>query len=188
MSQAHAPQPVAVSPIVYGVVAEFDAPEALIEAARRVREEGYRHFDAHTPFPVHGLDAAMGLGRSKLGWIVFACAMAGAIVAIGMQWYMNVYDYPLITQGKPYFSWPAFVIVTFELAVLFSAFGAVIGMFVLNGLPQWYHPALKWERFLRFSDDRFLLVIEARDKVFEQMKTVSFLQEIGGKHVTVLEE
>jgi hypothetical protein len=175
-------------PVVYGVVGEFAGPDALLEAAGRVREEGYRQFDVHTPFPVHGMDRAMGLGRSKLGWIVLISALSGAVVAMMMQWYCNAYDYPLITQGKPYFSWPAFLIITFELTVLFGAFGAVMGMIALNGLPQWYHPTLKYERFLRFSNDRFLLVIEAADEKFEPTRTAAFLTDIGASHVTALEE
>lgn len=173
---------------VWGIIAEFDGPESLIEAAAQARAAGYRRFDVYSPFPVHGMDAAMGLGRSRLGWIVFACGAIGAIAAMGLQWYCAAVDYPILTAAKPYFSWQAFVPVTFELMVLFASFGAVIGMLILNGLPQWHHPVFNHQAFARASDDGFFLAIEADDPQFDVEKTGAFLSEIGGKAVTVLEE
>ncbi len=187
MSQAAMEQPVAAE-AVWGVAAEFAGPDALRKAARKVRKAGYGKFDVHSPYPIHGMDMAMGLGRSKLGWLVLACGIAGVVVAMGLQWYTNTYDYPLITQGKPYFSWQAFIVVAFELMVLFAAFGAVFGMIAFNGLPAWYHPALKWERFLRFSDNKFFLVIEAADPRFDVAGTAAMLRAMGASRVEMLEQ
>jgi hypothetical protein len=173
---------------IYGLLAEFDGPNALLAAARRTRAAGYKRFDVFSPYPIHGMDGAMGLKRSKLGWLVAGCALAGAAVAMGMQWYCNVYDYPLITQGKPYFSWQAFLIVTFELTVLFSAFGAVGGMLLFNGLPRWYHPTLKHDRFVGASDNRFFLAIEAADPKYSPVETAGFLADLGAGDVVPIEE
>jgi hypothetical protein len=168
----------------WGMLAEFDSPGAILRAAGMVRRAGYRHFDVHTPYPVHGMDAAMGLGRSKLGWIVAAGAAAGFLTAVGLQVYTN-WDYPLIHQAKPYQSWPAFVIVVFELSVLFAAFAAVFGMFALNGLPAWYHPSFRSGRFAAVGDNRFYVTIESRDANFDPQKTRELLQLAGA---TVIEE
>ncbi len=167
----------------WGVLARFDSPGAILRAARETRKAGYAHFDVHTPFPVHGMDAAMGLGRSNLGWIVTGGAVAGFLSAVGLQYYTN-WDFPLIHQGKPYYSWQAFIIVTFELTVLFSAFAAVLGMFALNGLPQWYHPTLKSQDFARATDNAFFLSIQTNDVV----KTKAFMEELGATNVEELEE
>ena len=173
---------------IYGVAALFDGPDELLAAVRRVKMAGYRKFDVHTPFPVHGMDDAMGLGRSQLGWIVFLCGAAGVATAMGMQWFANAFDYPLIKQGKPYFAWQAFIPVTFELMVLFAAFGAVVGMIALNGLPRWYHPTLKSEGMAKLADDGFYIVIESGDEQFEAGKTMEFLAAIGSRSVVALEE
>lgn len=175
-------------PDIFGVAALFDGPDKLLAAVRRVSLAGYRKFDVHTPFPVHGMDEAMGLKRSKLGWIVFLCGAAGAALAMGMQWYISAVDYPLIKQGKPYFAWQAFIPVTFELMILFAAFGAVIGMIALNGLPRWYHPTLKSDGMARLADDGFYIVIEAADVQFDSGRTVEFLASIGSTSVVALEE
>lgn len=171
----------------WGLLAEFDSDTALVAAARAVREAGFRRWDTHSPFPIHGMDRAMGLGRSPLGKIVFVAGLLGAATGMGLQWFANAYDYPLITQAKPYFSWQAFVPVTFELMVLFAAFAAVFGMFLLNGLPQWYHPALKSDHFARASNDGFFLVIEAADKHFDPQQTRRLLEANGAVVVTELE-
>lgn len=170
----------------WGMLAQFDSPGAILRAAREVRKAGYKHFDVHTPFPVHGMDTAMGLGRSHLGWIVAAGAFAGAMTAIGLQYFVG-WDYPLVHQGKPPFAWQPFVVVTFELAVLFSSFAAVIGMFALNGLPQWYHPTLKSATFARASNDRFMLSIEAQDPKFNPQTTRALLESLGAITVEELE-
>jgi hypothetical protein len=171
----------------WGLLAQFDSPGAILRAAREVRDAGYNKFDVHTPFPVHGMDAAMGLGRSHLGWIVSAGALAGGLTAIGLQYYVG-WDYPLVHQGKPPFAWQPFVIVTFELTVLFSSFAAVIGMLALNGLPQWYHPALKSQTFAKASNDRFMISIEAKDPKFNSITTREFLASLGAVTVEDLTE
>lgn len=171
----------------WGYLAEFDSPGAILRAARETRDAGYRRFDVHTPYPVHGMDAAMGLGRSQLGWIVSAGALAGFIVAMGLQYYVN-WDYPLIHQGKPFYSWQAFLVVTFELTVLFAAFSAVLGMFAINGLPQWYHPTLKSGAFARASDNRFFISIEAADSNFDAAKTRAFLESLDPISIEELED
>jgi hypothetical protein len=187
MSQAQA-QPGQEAATAWGVMATFEGPDELLSAAAKVRDAGFRHFDVHTPYPVHGMDQAMGLGRSRLGWIVLASGLAGAAAGMWLQWYTQVVNYPLITGGKPYFMWQSFLVVTFEVMVLFAAFGALIGMLALNGLPQWYHPALKSDPFLRASDDGFFMIIEARDEKFDLQRTQEFLTGIGGSDIVVLEE
>jgi len=129
----------------------------------------------------------MGLNRSRLGGIVLVGGVVGALSALALQWYTSAVDYPLITSGKPYFSWPAFVPIIFELGVLLASFGAVIGMLALNGLPRWYHPLLKYDRFVRASDDSFFLAIEAGDKKFDADRTATFLEQLGGRNVDPLE-
>ena len=170
-----------------GVLAEFDSPDALLTAAKKVRLAGYRRFDVFTPYPVHHMDAAMGLRRSPLGFFVAAGAVVGGATGYLLQWYPSVVEYPLITGGKPYHSWPLFMPITFELAVLVAGFAAVFGMFALNGLPQWYHPALKHPKYLGRSDRGFFLVIETRDAKFDATQTPAFLRRIGGCGVALLE-
>ncbi len=170
-----------------GVIAEFENPDALLRAARQVRDAGYSKFDVYSPFPIHGMDEAMGLRRSRLGWIVLMGGIAGALAALGLQWYTSVVDYPLITAGKPYFSWPAFVPIIFELGVLLAAFGAVFGMLAINGLPRWYHPLLKYDRFVRASDDSFFLAIDAKDRQYDADRAAILLERLGGRNVDPLE-
>jgi hypothetical protein len=172
----------------FGLLAGFAGESELLEAARGVHEAGYVRFDVFSPYPIHGMDQAMGLGRSHLGWFVLVAAIAGSATAVGLQWFCNALDYPLITQGKPYFSWQAFVPVTFELMVLFAAFAAVIGMLVLNGLPAWYHPTLRYDVFARATDDGFFLAIEADDTKFDREKTRQLLLTLGAQSVTLLED
>ena len=183
-----APSLVAPAPLKpWGLLAEFDTPAALLRAVRETRKAGYTRFDAHTPFPVHGMDQTMGMPRSKLGWIVAAAALIGGVGAMGGQMYCN-WDYPMIHQGKPYQTWQAFLIITFEITVLSAAFAAVLGMFALNGLPKWYHPTLKSAAFARVTDNRFFLSIEAADKMFDLEKTQQFLQSLNPLLVELLQE
>ncbi len=173
---------------LYGLVAEFDSPEALLEAARRMREHGYRRLDACTPFPVHGLDEALGLRRSPLGWFALVAGLAGAGAALLLQWWTGAADYPLVVGGKPFFAlWPS-VPITFELAVLLAAFATVFGMLALNGLPRLYHPLFEDEGFRRASDDRFVLVLEAADPSFDAVETPGLLARLGALEVRRVEE
>jgi hypothetical protein len=169
-------------PLPWGILAEFDSPGALLRAARETRKAGYKDFDVHTPYPVHGMDLAMGLGRSPLGWIVTGGAFAGAATALGLQYYCGL-DFPLIHQGKPVVAWQPFIVITFELTVLFSAFAAVLGMFYLNGLPQWYHPTLKSEAFRKVTDNGFFLSIPTEDV----NKAKEFALQLGAVRVEELE-
>ncbi|GAB4136021.1 MAG: DUF3341 domain-containing protein [Planctomycetota bacterium] len=173
---------------IYGVVAEFETPAEIYEAARKVTEAGYTRVDSHTPFPVHGMDGALRHGPSHLGWIVLACGILGIAAAQLMMWWTNAYDYPIWVSGKQPYAWPATIPITFELMVLFSAFGAVFGMFGLNRLPRLHHPIFKHSTIHRVSDDRFFLSIEASDAKFDRVETVRFLERLGGKSVELLED
>ncbi|MBK8099204.1 MAG: DUF3341 domain-containing protein [Planctomycetes bacterium] len=172
----------------WGVVAEFDSAAAIYAAAEKTTGHGYTRVDAHTPFPVHGLDHALKQGPSHLGWIVICCGALGIALAQLMMWWMNASDYPIWVSGKEPYAWPSTVPVTFECMVLLSAFGAVFGMFGLNKLPRLHHPIFAHSTIGRVTDDRFFLSIEATDPKFDRRATVTFLESIGGKHVEVLED
>jgi hypothetical protein len=171
----------------FGVLAEFDSTAELYHACEEVRDAGFRKWDAHTPFPVHGLEKAMGIPASKVPWIALVCGMTGAALGMLMQWWTSVVDYPLVISAKPLFSWQAFVPVTFELGVLFGAVGAIGGMLALNKLPMHYHPLFNSARFERVSDDKFFISIEAVDPQFDPEKTTAFLKKIGAKHTEMIE-
>lgn len=173
---------------VWGLMAEFDHPGALMHAAEAVRDAGYRKWDVYSPFPVHGMDESMGAPPSKVPWVMGAMAFTGFACALAMQWWMSAVDYKIVTAGKPLFAWEQFTPVMFELSVLFAAFGAVFGMLILNLLPRWHHPLLAKERFLRVSDDRFVIAIESSDPQFNQAETRRLLERIGGRHVDVVED
>lgn len=173
---------------IHGILAEFATPADLYHAAEKVRDAGYQKWDTHSPFPVHGMEDAMGFGRTKLPVLVALMAFTGAGLAMLMQWWISAVDYPLVVQGKPYFSWQAFVPVTFELGVLFSAFTALIGMLAMNGLPRWHHPLFKKERFLSSSDDRFFVYIESQDGKFDPDATRGLLEKAGASSIELVEE
>lgn len=173
-------------PVLY--LAEFETPGQVFHAAEKVRDAGYRRWDAHTPFPVHGMDAAMGLTDSKLGWIVLACGLTGCSLAFGLIWYTNGIDYPLVIGGKPAWSFPSAVPVMFELTILLSAFGAVLGMFGLNQLPRHHHPVFYSPRFERGTDDRFFISIEAADDKFDLEDTRALLESLSPSHLELIQE
>ena len=175
---------------VYGLGCEFGSPAELMTAAEKIRDAGFSKWDVHTPFPVHGMDRAMGLGKSWLSVPVFIGGVTGLLTAVVLTCVPSFYIYPLIVHGKP-FDWrtmPAFFPIVFELTVLFSAFTTVFAILVMNQLPKCYHPVFNWERFTRVSDDGFFLIIEARDSKFSETKTRTLLEEIGGKHVTLIHD
>ena len=171
----------------YGLLAEFDSTHALFSACERVRDEGYAKWDAYTPFPVHGLDGAMGLRRSRLPWIVLVCGLTGAGLGFLLQAWVSVEAYPLVISGKALLSWQAFIPVTFECGVLLASFGAVFGMFGLNQLPTYYHPVFHSDRFAAVTDDKFFIAIEASDPLYDGDRTRSLLEEAGATHVEALE-
>jgi len=175
---------------VYGLGCEFESAHELLHAAEKIRDGGFKRWDVHTPFPVHGMDKAMGLGKSWLSTPVLIGGTTGFITAVLLTWIPSFWLYPVIVHGKPYnpFTSPAFFPIFFELTVLCSAFTAVFSIMVMNRLPQWYHPVFNWERFSRASDDGFFLVIEARDPKFNEAKTRELLDSIGGKHVTLIHD
>lgn len=169
-----------------GLLAQFANPADLIEAAKKVRDAGYKKFDCHSPFPIHGMDDAMGLKRSPLGYIVGIATVTGAAVGMGFQYWTAAVEYPLVIAGKPFFSWQAFIIVTFALFVLFGAFAAVFGMFHLNRLPRLHHPLFYSDQFEKATDDAFFVSIEAEDENFDAEKTKAFLASIGGSNIELI--
>ncbi|MBC7924307.1 MAG: DUF3341 domain-containing protein [Bryobacteraceae bacterium] len=178
---------VAPNPI-YGVVGQFDRPEDLVRAGEELHKgRGYTKIDAVTPFPIHGIDDAIGTPPSKLGYIVFACGLFGLANAILMVWYTSAVDYRLVIGGKPLFAWEFSVPVLFELTVLFSAFGAVLGMFFLNGLPQFYHPLFNYQHFGSSTDDKYLLVVESSDPRFNVEEIRGVMEKLGAAHTEVVE-
>lgn len=153
---------------IYGVMAEFHSSEELIEAVHKAREAGFRHLDAYTPYPIEELAEALGHHRSKLPAIVLGGGILGAIGGYALQYWTQVIVYPMNVGGRPYHSWPAFIVPTFETTILAAALSAVLGMFFLNGLPQPYHPVFNVPRFAMASRDRYFLVIESRDPKFDR--------------------
>ena len=172
---------------VYAVMGEFSDPHELVHAGRKIREMGYTKLDAMTPFPVHGIDDALGIPYSKLGWIVICIGLMGSAAALLLQWWCGAINYPLVIGGKPLFDFTFSIPITFELTVLFSSFAAVIGMFALNGLPKLYHPSMNYRNAHRATDDRFLLVVEADDPMFHPQKTAEHLRSVGADEVEVVE-
>jgi len=171
----------------YGVLAEFATPAELYQACQRVRDAGFTRWDAHTPFPMHGIEGAMGLRRSPLPWIVLGAGLTGASLGFGLQAWVHTSAYPLVISGKPFFSWPAFIPITFELGVLFAALGAVLGMLGLNRLPMHYHPLFKSSVFDRVTDDAFFISIESWDPRFDPSATRTLLESLGARSVDLLE-
>lgn len=172
----------------YGLLAEYETPAALYHACEKVRDAGYAAWDAHTPFPVHGLEKAMGVRPSIVPYIVAVMGFTGAGLGFLLQYWSSTIAYPLIISAKPYNSYPAFVPVTFELGILLGSFGAVFGMFGLNKLPQLYHSLFNSKRFHRFSDDRFFISIEARDAKYDPERTRKLLEATGAVSVEEVED
>ncbi len=173
---------------LYGLLTEFDSASVLMKAAAKCRDEGFKNWDVHTPFPVHGMDEAMGIRGTRLPFIVLVSGFTGLGLATLMQWWMNAVDYPFIISGKPLFGIPANVPIMFELTVLLSAFAAFFGMWILNGLPRWYHPLFTNRRFRRATQDRYFIVVEAKDPKFNLEKTRDFLAALGGSVVEEVNE
>lgn len=174
-------------PALYGIMAEFDNPSALVAAARRTHEAGYRRVNGYSPYPIEELDEAIGFTRTTLPLIVLAGGILGGLGGFFMQYWMAVIDYPLNVGGKPYNSWPAFIPITFETTVLCAAFAAVLGMLMLNKLPQPYHPVFNAPNFALATRDRFFLVIEANDPKFNHRDATQFMKTLEARLVSDVE-
>lgn len=185
----------------YGIAAEFSSAADLFKAAEKIRDAGFKNWDVHSPYPIHGMDQAMGLGKSWLSAIVLCGGATGLLTAFLLETIPSTILYKTIVHGKPInfwlsptswipapFSIPAFFPIMFELTILFSAFSCIGGLLFLNRLPQWYHPMFNWDRFAKATDDGFFLVIEARDPKFSESNTRELLEKIGGQHVTVVQD
>lgn len=169
---------------IYGLMAEFESAQTLLDAIHRAQAAGYDVMDAYTPFPVEAVSEAIEHHKpSKVSLLVLIGGLTGASVAFLGQWWVSAVDYPLNIGGRPYFSWPAFVPPAFEMTILFAAFAAVFGMFILNGLPQPYHPVFNVKNFERASQDRCFLVIESKDPKFDHQATRDFLAGLGSEEV-----
>ena len=171
-------------PPVYGLLAKFGTPQALIAAAKQVREAGYVKIDAFTPYPIEELSHALDLPRSKMPLVVLGGGVTGLLAGYGLQYWSQVIEYPMNIGGRPFHSWPAFIIPTFETTILFAAVAAVLGMFALNGLPQPYHPVFNAPGFAHASRDCYFLLIEARDEKFDRDATARFLRELNPSEVS----
>lgn len=169
------------------LVAEFDTPGEIVSAAATLTNEGYKRIDAHVPFPVDGLDKVMKIPVSKLGWIVLAHAVAGLVGGLALQGWSSAIEYPMIIGGKPYFSYQAFVPVTFAITILLSAFGTVFGMLFLNGLPRWNGAVVNSGHMRRMTDDKFYIAVDVRDPLYDESRTKALLEKAGGKRIAVLE-
>jgi hypothetical protein len=173
---------------LYGLMAEFDTPTELVDAARSVREAGYTKTDAFSPFPLHEIDEALGIKRSILPVLVFCGGIIGLLSGLALQVFVHYIDYPLNVGGRPFLSWPSFIPPSYELTILLAGFTAVFGMLFLNGLPRPYHPVFNVPRFALATREKFFLVIETDDSEFEYEKTKSFLQSLNPQEVFDVEE
>ena len=173
-----------MKPPIYGLVAEFDTPTEIVVAARKAREEGYRKMDAYSPFPVEGLSEAIGFHRDSVALICLVGGILGLATAYMLQYWINVISYPVNVGGRPLHSWPAFIVVCFEMTVLFGGLAAAFGMLAMNGLPMPYHPLFNVPSFSFASRDKFFLCIEAADPKFERESTYMFLASLEPRTIT----
>lgn len=173
---------------VYGLIAEFDDPDHLVDATAKAYQAGYRQMDAYSPFPIHGLAEAMGVNKTLVAPITLVGGLTGAAAGFFMQWFASVVHYPYDIGGKPFNSWPSFVPIMFELTILFGAFAALGSMLLLNGLPMPYHPIFNAKRFERASSDGFFLCIECGDRQYDAEKTRDFLKGLGPLEVSEVME
>ena len=169
---------------IYGLMAEFDNPSALVAAARTAREKGYRKLDAYSPFPIEELSEALHLHKNKLPLIVLCGGILGGSLGYLLQYYVTVIYFPINIAGRPLHSWPAYIIITFEMTILLAAISAVLGLFALCGLPMPYHPTFNVPRFALASRNRFFLCIESSDPMFDHDGTCQFLESLEAREVS----
>ncbi|HVQ28666.1 MAG TPA: DUF3341 domain-containing protein [Vicinamibacteria bacterium] len=172
---------------VHGILAEFKTPDAVVAAARRVHEAGYTKVDAYSPYPIEELGEALDLHKSHLPKIVLVGGICGFLAGWGLEYWAAVLEYPMNIGGRPFYSWPAFIVPAYETTILFAAMGAVFGMLALNGLPQPYHPVFNVPSFALASRDKFFICIESRDPKFDPAQTKTFLASLGASEVTEVE-
>lgn len=173
---------------VYGVLAEFENTGKLLHAAKKMHEAGFRKWDVHSPFPIHGMDQAMGLGRSPLGFIVGVCGTTGLLVFLAFLYWINVYDYPLVVSGKEYFSYQAFVPPLFAITILASALAALFGMLALNKLPRLHHPLFNAPEFEKVTDGGFFISVEVDDPKFNELERTGLFESLGAVKVETVKD
>ncbi|MDD5140827.1 MAG: DUF3341 domain-containing protein [Verrucomicrobiales bacterium] len=172
----------------YGILAEFDSPAAILRAAEKVRDAGYSRWDVFTPFPIHGMDKVMGLKNSLVGWVALFMGGGAFLSVVGLIWFSNAFDYPLIVGGKPMFSVPMTFVPSYIMMILGAAVGALIGMLAFNELPRFHHPLFTSERFALVSRDKFCLLVGSTDPKFSETETRKLLESIGGAHIEIIED
>jgi hypothetical protein len=169
---------------IYGLMAEFDSPSDLVAAARKTYEAGYKKIDAYTPFPIEELSEAIGFHRNGVALVVLVGGILGCLSGYLLQWWIATISYPVNVGGRPYHSWPAFIVVTFEMTILFAVLSAVFGMLALNGLPMPYHPVFNVPRFAFATKDRFFLIVFSSDPKYESVATRTFLESLGPRSIS----
>ncbi|MGB7555134.1 MAG: DUF3341 domain-containing protein [Candidatus Korobacteraceae bacterium] len=167
-----------LAPAIYGILAEFDSSTDLVYATKAAYAAGYRKMDAYSPFPIEEASEALGFHKSRVPLIVLLGGLLGGLSGFGLQYWINVISYPLNIGGKPYDSWPAFIVPTFEMTILFAGLSGVFGMFALNGLPMPYHPLFNVDRFSAVTRDKFFLCVEAADPKFDLVDTMRFMESL----------
>jgi hypothetical protein len=168
---------------IYGIMAEFETPTALLDAARRTYEAGYRKIDAYSPFPIEGLAEEIGFHHDEVPLVVLICGILGGLSGYLLQWWVATIAYPINVGGRPYHSWPSFIVITFEMTILFGGISALFGMLALNGLPMPYHPVFNVPRFAMASKDRFFLIVFSSDKKYDPAATRGFLEGLQPRSI-----
>ncbi len=169
---------------IYGIMAEFDTPTALLDAARRTYQAGYKKIDAYSPFPIEGLAEEIGFHHDEVPLVVLIGAIIGGLTGYLLQYWVAVIAYPINVGGRPYHSWPSFIVITFELTILFGGISALFGMLALNGLPMPYHPVFNVPRFAMASKDRFFLIVFSSDPQYDRTATRSFLEAFSPRSIS----